>query len=675
MDKRLCVPIIALLALSFQAACGPTGLAPTALAPIVIASPVVDQPTAVPSTAEAAPTTAAAAPAPPVLSMEVGTTFHYFDGGRLVPVAAGPFVMGGGGPDNPVHTVNVSDFWIYSTEVTNRMYSLCVAAGKCSPPDAEDNPIFSDARQANRPVVGVTWQQSADYCAFVNGRLPTEAEWEKTARGTDARIFPWGNEQPTCDRLNFGTCVNKTTNVGLYPKGESPYHAVDMSGNAREWVLDIYQAAYYQAAPTQDPVGPEKGTKRAIRSSAFNSDAYLAEAARRSSLAPDQHRAELGFRCVVDDPTAFAPLCATPLLAGQVPPGGASFTQAEGADCNKPIVVQGQDCKYTNVTVYGDDGGAIEAVSGLDGCTPDPNNTPAKSLYTCFPGGTPPTFKVCGRCTYPEPTDLHCADGYVQNGNQCFVKDTWPGLCPDGTVYDPTKQCCAPAAGFASVYELNCPDGYYPKPDPSGATELCVLYPTDPICVIQTVAFKVCQQPNPNCDPTTDPNCAPGCVPNPATGVTCVNNPPSYCQNCPTCPGCPGYGQCLDSRVEIGSPNGQTRVTALKVGDPVWTVDASGNRVPAPIIRISSTPVLTSHAVVHLILADGRELYASPGHPTADGRTLGALAPGDAFDGSIVTAAHLVSYNQPATYDILPSGETGYYWANGILLASTLSGR
>jgi hypothetical protein len=132
--------------------------------------------------------------------------------------------------------------------------------------------------------------------------------------------------------------------------------------------------------------------------------------------------------------------------------------------------------------------------------------------------------------------------------------------------------------------------------------------------------------------------------------------------------GCP---ICLSGDTSIDTPLGPVNVKDLTAGMTVWTVDQRGERISAPIIRVSMTPVPLTHVMVHLILDDRRQLYASPGHPTTDGRTLGQLRVGDSLDGSHVVVAQLVPYNQPYTYDLLPDGGTGFYWANGILLAST----
>ncbi len=130
---------------------------------------------------------------------------------------------------------------------------------------------------------------------------------------------------------------------------------------------------------------------------------------------------------------------------------------------------------------------------------------------------------------------------------------------------------------------------------------------------------------------------------------------------------------CLSAGTRIDTPRGPVMVTDLKVGDLVWTLDADGHRLAEPILELSRTPVPATHEVVHLVLSDGRELWASAGHPTTDGRHLGDLLAGDALDGARVILAELVPYGLPATYDLLPAGGTGCYWANGILLASTLA--
>lgn len=137
-------------------------------------------------------------------------------------------------------------------------------------------------------------------------------------------------------------------------------------------------------------------------------------------------------------------------------------------------------------------------------------------------------------------------------------------------------------------------------------------------------------------------------------------------QTFPSCPICLAAGTLIDT------PQGSIAVEDLHVGDLVWTFNQPGERVSAKILRTSRVPVPANHQVVHVILSDGRELWASPGHSTADGQPLGDLEVGELLDGAPVITVELLSYGGNATYDILPSGDTSTYWANGILIGSTL---
>ena len=179
-------------------------------------------------------------------------------------VPAGEFLMGPAEDDytaksveKPQHRVYLDAYWIDRTEVTKAQYQQCVAARKCRAPSCVGT------RVDEHPVVCVSWQDAADYCAWAGKRLPTEAEWEKAARGTDGRKYPWGNEAPDCGRLNFffrsKPCVESTSAVGAFPSGASPYGALDMAGNVSEWVADWYDEKYYASSPTQNPTGPPSG--------------------------------------------------------------------------------------------------------------------------------------------------------------------------------------------------------------------------------------------------------------------------------------------------------------------------------------------------------------------------------------------------------------------------------
>jgi hypothetical protein len=148
--------------------------------------------------------------------------------------------------------------------------------------------------------------------------------------------------------------------------------------------------------------------------------------------------------------------------------------------------------------------------------------------------------------------------------------------------------------------------------------------------------------------------------------VTVTSSTPTGPPNCPIC---------LAAATLISTPTGNVRVTEIKPGMLVWTASADGARVAEPVLEIGNTQVPAGHQMVHLVLADGRELLASPGHHAADGRQLGSLARGDSLDGSTIVVWELVPYASDRTYDLLPAGPTGEYWANGILLSSTLLSR
>jgi hypothetical protein len=155
----------------------------------------------------------------------------------------------------------------------------------------------------------------------------------------------------------------------------------------------------------------------------------------------------------------------------------------------------------------------------------------------------------------------------------------------------------------------------------------------------------------------------------PITGLIDAEGSITEIERIPSIAACP---ICLAAGTMIDTPAGPLPVQELRPGMPVWTMDAAGERVARPLISVGKTVVPASHQVVHLQLEDGREAWISPGHPTADGRSVGQLKAGDRLDGSRILSVQRVHYTGSATYDLLPAGETGVYWANGILLASSL---
>jgi formylglycine-generating enzyme required for sulfatase activity len=219
----------------------------------------------------------------------------------MVYVPSGNFLMGSGDTDPeayfnelPAHTVYVAAFWIDRTEVTNAQYAKCVDAGACPPPcDWEDDEYNSN----DQLVVCVDWHKAQAYCDWSSARLPTEAEWEKAAQGTDGRIYPWGDEKPDCTKANNSGCLGHTSPVGSYPAGSSPDGALDMAGNAYEWVSDWYDGAYYAVSPVTNPQGPASGQERVRRGGSYLSDPELVRSALRTGQSPDYAYLNYGFRC------------------------------------------------------------------------------------------------------------------------------------------------------------------------------------------------------------------------------------------------------------------------------------------------------------------------------------------------------------------------------------------
>jgi len=239
--------------------------------------------------------------------------------------------------DAPLHTVHLSAFSIDTTEVTNAMFARFIADtnyqteaeyfGWALVFDWSDwkrvkgadwqhpaGPESGLKGRENYPVVQVTWRDADAYCRWAGRRLPTEAEWEKAARGTDGRIYPWGNTDPAGDLVNF---ADKHTSfswsnaavddgailaapVGSYPKGISPYGALDMAGKVYEWTGDWYSPTYYGDSPQENPQGPQTGEKRVKRGGAWGSRKVALQTSYRDAFDPQYRGDDMGFRCAKD---------------------------------------------------------------------------------------------------------------------------------------------------------------------------------------------------------------------------------------------------------------------------------------------------------------------------------------------------------------------------------------
>ena len=423
-----------------------------------------------------------------------GTPMVWVDGSILVHVSGGEFIMGDGGEDNPVHTVGLSSFWIYRTKVTNRMYSICVAWGKCTPPLTDESvKALSVPARRDLPVVDVNWQQAEAYCRFVEGRLPTEAQWEKTARGPEGNIYPWGDSAPACDLLNFKGCVGDKSDVFDYPAGKSFYEALDLSGNVFEWVADWYTPGYYSEAPGADPLGPEIGEVRSVRSSGFTSEASIVSSARRFYLKPEDHRLDLGFRCVVEEPVQYEPFCEQVYIPGY-PENGQG--DEPSVDCPTPVFTPfagecvDQKAQIGNGSVK-IEGGTIVSVVG-----PDCSEGLPGTWFCTGPQGSSVSLTACLACETDEGaglTGVNCPPGTYDDGQGNCIGRGDSGLCPNGYTFKSLNQCCTAE-----------PDIPYPGCDPAleYLTRLNTCEPGPPplgdSCGVVSVPLGTCRQPGGN---------------------------------------------------------------------------------------------------------------------------------------------------------------------------------
>lgn len=260
-------------------------------------------------TREVMEATATPQPSPPAPT-PARTQMTLDDGMVMLYVPAGDFLMGsldgdGEQDERPQHSVYIDAFWIDETEVTNRMYKACVDAGACKAParavsytreDYYSNPQFMEY-----PVIYVDWFRASRYCQWAGKRLPSEAEWEKAARGVDGLTYPWGNGEPGAQQANYGWLVGDTAKVGGYPAGASPYGALDMAGNVMEWVSDWYEVYTTSPYKTYNPTGPESGSHRIARGGSYLFGSFLIRGAERYWLSPYYVDDDLGFRCAFSE--------------------------------------------------------------------------------------------------------------------------------------------------------------------------------------------------------------------------------------------------------------------------------------------------------------------------------------------------------------------------------------
>lgn len=301
---------------------------PSPVPPTFTAIPVVDNPEVIlPSTPLPPTTTPIPSPTP---TAELSASTVGSDGVDMILIPAGEFIMGSTSEDvdtavsicrqsgntcprsyftneMPQRIVYLSNFYIDATEITNDQYRACVDADACpapsdsGAPDArfQVNNYYNSSRYRDYPVVRIRWEDARTYCQWVGERLPTEAEWEKAARGTDGRLFPWGNgfDNGKANTQDGGSDTLKS--VGSYPDGRSPYGVYDMAGNVWEYVADWYSDTYYHDAQNDDPLGPSSGADHVLRGGSYSDFKEYARVTNRGTPHSGSIRSGFrGFRCV-----------------------------------------------------------------------------------------------------------------------------------------------------------------------------------------------------------------------------------------------------------------------------------------------------------------------------------------------------------------------------------------
>lgn len=223
----------------------------------------------------------------------------------MVDIPEGDFMMGRDGnealeDERPGHRVWLDAFTIEANEVTTGQYALFLSKGNRSVPWQWETVDLT--QHADRPVIGVSWNDAQAYCSWKGKRLPTEAEWEKAARGTDGRKYPWGNEVPTNEYANFALGARFSYSQVLFPvasyeKGKSPYGVYQMAGNVYEWVQDWYATNYYEASPARNPQGPAQGQFKVVRGGSWSDLPKYLLTYSRFKLPPGTRNSYTGFRC------------------------------------------------------------------------------------------------------------------------------------------------------------------------------------------------------------------------------------------------------------------------------------------------------------------------------------------------------------------------------------------
>jgi formylglycine-generating enzyme required for sulfatase activity len=225
----------------------------------------------------------------------------------LALVAAGPFLRGsaqgqGEEDERPQRVIHLDAFYIDQLAVSVAQFRRCVVAKACSVPETEKGCNWGTPGREDHPVNCVSWDQARSYCAWAGKRLPSEAEWEKAARGTDGRYFPWGTQEPTCERANYALgaekyCHGQTAPVSAHAAAASPWGVRQMAGNVYNWVADWHDKEYYRVSPERNPTGAAVGKYRVVRGGSWFSRAADLRLTMRGLIPPLASFPYVGFRC------------------------------------------------------------------------------------------------------------------------------------------------------------------------------------------------------------------------------------------------------------------------------------------------------------------------------------------------------------------------------------------
>ena len=463
-------------------------------------------------------------------------------------IQAGSFLMGSlkddksARPDElPQHTIRLPGYWIYTYEVTNKMFAACVADGKCSAPATADTgpkSYYGNSKYNQFPVVGITWDQANQFCKANAAHLPSEAEWEKAARGFYGYLYPWGKDQPVCTKANYLDCVKDITKSGVNLEGQSQFEVIDMAGNVREWTNDWYQADYYKTSPLFMPSGPEKGDLKVVRGGGYLDTISDIRSAVRLAYDPLENFEDVGFRCVPDG-LAQASMCLAEYRPGcqsgsDQPDGGCTpgnLDNKVGVDvsCSKngtgTVTVHAPVGYSYDVTVDGNHVPCSSNGSKLVCDTALPAEGETISVKVCNVGPTafniPNLGNAMGCSTF---SLLVPAVVTVLENNSSYFIGNFPSnvkivaQCPTNYTWDPNKKSCVlddKPIEIPTGSEQFCPTGY------AYLSDLGCCVPATPG---QCPEGQYATMGSLDCAFYQDNGCPNGYIPDPYKG--CIQTPP-----------------------------------------------------------------------------------------------------------------------------------------------------